>query len=143
VGIPADADIHTWTRSDPWSRVIRIRGSLYPQVFPRVYLRVTCVDPHPCSALVEANQLRLTEVLYSPEVGYTLVSIGRLDDMGFTATFGGGKCVLRGPDGARVGVVPKNSKGLYRVEHEPDSVNAVGEKISLAAMSAIFLYQSG
>jgi hypothetical protein len=80
---------------------------------------------------VEASQLRLTEVLYSPEVGYTLVSIGRLDDMGFTSTFGGGRCVIRAPDGARVGVIPKNSKGLYRIEHELDSANAVGEKISI------------
>jgi hypothetical protein len=29
-------------------------------------------------------QLRLTEVLYSPEVGYTLVSVGRLDDNSFS-----------------------------------------------------------
>jgi hypothetical protein len=76
---------------------------------------------------VEASQLRLTEVLYSPEVGYTLVSIGRLDERGFSATFAGGKCTLRGPDGARVGEVPKNLKGLYRVEHEYDSVNAIDE----------------
>ena len=43
---------------------------------------------------IEISQLRLTEVLYSPEVSYTLVSIGRLDDNGFTATFGDGKCVI-------------------------------------------------
>jgi hypothetical protein len=51
-GKPADAESHTWIRANPWSRVTRIRGSLDPQVFPRVYLRVTCVDPHPCSALM-------------------------------------------------------------------------------------------
>jgi hypothetical protein len=42
----------------------------------------------------DISQLRLTEVLYAPEVGYTLVSVGRLDDNGFSATFGGGKCVI-------------------------------------------------
>ena len=31
----------------------------------------------------ETSQLTLNKVLYSPEVGYTLVSIGKLDDMGF------------------------------------------------------------
>jgi hypothetical protein len=34
------------------------------------------------------SQLRLMDVLYSPEVGYTLVSVGRLDEAGFTVTFG-------------------------------------------------------
>jgi len=43
---------------------------------------------------VDISQLHLTEVLYSPQVGYTLVSIGRLDEKGFSATFGGGKCIL-------------------------------------------------
>jgi len=33
------------------------------------------------------SQLRLTEVLYSPEVGYTLVSVGRLDEKGFELPF--------------------------------------------------------
>ena len=42
----------------------------------------------------DISQLRLTEVLYSPEVGYTLVSVGQLDDTGFLATFGSGKCVI-------------------------------------------------
>ena len=41
------------------------------------------------------TQLRLLEVLYSPEVAYTLVLIGRLDEDGFFATFGGGKCTIR------------------------------------------------
>lgn len=79
---------------------------------------------------VDAAKLRLTEVLYSPEVGYTLISVGRLDEAGYSATFGQGECEIRDPDGARVGSVPKNSKGLYRVVHESvdpsagDSVNA-------------------
>jgi Pol polyprotein, beta-barrel domain len=36
------------------------------------------------------SQLNLTEVLYSPEVGYTLVSIRWLDDAGFAITFADG-----------------------------------------------------
>jgi hypothetical protein len=42
------------------------------------------------------TQIRLQDVLYSAEVGYTLVSVGRLDEAGFTVVFGGGKCTLRG-----------------------------------------------
>ena len=33
------------------------------------------------------SQLKLTNVLYSPEIGYTLVSIGCLDDNGYTVSF--------------------------------------------------------
>jgi len=47
----------------------------------------------------DTSKLRLTEVLYSPEVGYTLVSVGHLDENGFSANFSGGKCTITGPDG--------------------------------------------
>jgi hypothetical protein len=43
---------------------------------------------------VEMSKLTLTEVLYSPEVGYTLVSIGRLDEEGYVITFGNGECSI-------------------------------------------------
>jgi len=36
------------------------------------------------------SKLCLSEVLYSPEASYTLVSIGRLNDAGFSATFASG-----------------------------------------------------
>ena len=48
---------------------------------------------------IESSKLQLTEVLYSPEVGYTLILIGRLDEKGFSATFSGGKCAIHGPNG--------------------------------------------
>jgi hypothetical protein len=73
----------------------------------------------------DGNKLALTEVLYSPEVSYTLVSVGRLDDLGFITTFGNGKCTICRPDGNIIGEVPKSSSGLYRVEHETDTANAV------------------
>jgi hypothetical protein len=82
---------------------------------------------------VEVSQLRLTEVLYSPEVGYTLVSIGRLDKKGFSATFGDGKCTIRGPDDEYIGKILKNKRGLYKVEHQLDieEANAVEETLTL------------
>jgi hypothetical protein len=82
---------------------------------------------------IEVSQLRLTEVLYSPEVGYMLVSIGRLDENGFSATFGDGKCVIRGPDDECVGNILKNKRGLYKVEHELniEEANAVDEILTL------------
>ena len=79
----------------------------------------------------KTSRLQLMEVLYSPEVGYTLVSVGNLDDHGFTVTFGGGKCVVTGPDGKTVGNVPKNHRGLYRVEHHPEAAKIAVEDITL------------
>ena len=77
------------------------------------------------------TQLRLQGVLYSPNVAYTLVSIGRLDDAGFSATFGQGKCVLRGPDDQLVGEVARNSRRIYKVEHEEGIANPAVETLTL------------
>ena len=78
------------------------------------------------------SKLQLTEVLYSPEVGYTLISIGKLDEKGFSATFSGGKCTIHGPDGGCVGKVPKSSKGLYKVQHmRGDEANSAQEILTL------------
>lgn len=32
----------------------------------------------------------LTSVLYSPQLGYTLISVAKIDDMGYSITFVGG-----------------------------------------------------
>lgn len=80
---------------------------------------------------VDVSTLQLTEVLYSPEVGYTLVSIGRLDEKGFLSKFADGKLVIHGPDGQRVGEVQKAMKGLYRIAHESETMNAAKEEITL------------
>ena len=68
------------------------------------------------------SQLRLTDVLYAPEIGYTLVSIGRLDDKGYTVYFSDGKCVIKDPNGECIGTIPKDSNGLYKVTHREDKV---------------------
>ena len=78
---------------------------------------------------VDATKMRLTEVLYSPEVGFTLVSIGKIDDAGYTSAFGNGQCQILDGNGIVVGTFPK-AKGLYRVVHESvdEQVNAATEK---------------
>jgi hypothetical protein len=43
---------------------------------------------------VATSKLHLSEVLYSPEAGYTLISISQLDDAGFSMTFANGKCII-------------------------------------------------
>ena len=77
------------------------------------------------------TQLRLRDVLYSAEVGYTLVSVGRLDEAGFTLKFGGGVCVLIGEDGEEIGVVPRTSSRIYKVEHEEAVASVAEERLTL------------
>ena len=62
---------------------------------------------------LETSKLELTGVQYSPEVAYTLVSVGNLDERGFTVKFGGGQCEITDINGEIVGKVPKNNRGLY------------------------------
>ena len=50
------------------------------------------------------NLIGLLDVPYSTEVGYMLVSVGRLDEAGFT-DFGGRKCMLKREDDVVVGVM--------------------------------------
>jgi hypothetical protein len=78
-----------------------------------------------------STKLRLTDVQYSPNVAYTLVSIGRLDEEGFTALFGHSRCVLRGPDGEKIGEVQRTGRKAYKVDHEEEMVNAAEETLTL------------
>ena len=77
------------------------------------------------------TQFRLHDVLYSAEVGYTLVSVGRLDEAGFTVRFGGGKCMLFGEDDIEIRVVLRTSTRVYRVEHEEAVASAAEEQLTL------------
>ena len=45
--------------------------------------------------------------------------------------FGGGKLVLHGPDGARIGEVLRRSLRIYKVEHEDGLAGVVEEKLTL------------
>ena len=68
--------------------------------------------------------------MYSPEVAYTLVSVGHLDEDGFLVTFGGGKCTIRDVNKEVIGVVPKTSMRVYKVEHE-DIASGAEEHLTL------------
>jgi len=80
----------------------------------------------------DISKLRLTEVLYSLDVGYTLVSVGKLNDKGFELTFSGRKCTIHGPMGEHIGAIPKARQGLYRMAHEePIAANSAEEILIL------------
>ena len=80
---------------------------------------------------VDTSKLRLTEVLYSPEVSYTLVSVGKLDNAGFDMIFADGKCTIHEQNGELVGTVLKSRHGLYQVLHESDTANLAVDVLTL------------
>ncbi|PPR01457.1 hypothetical protein CVT24_001860 [Panaeolus cyanescens] len=85
----------------------------------------------------DTSMIHLSNVLYSPEVGYNLISIGQLDEMGYTCTFRKGRCIIESPEGERVGEILRNTRGVYRVEEvmstedEEEWVGAVEDEVTL------------
>jgi len=77
------------------------------------------------------SKLCLSKVLYSPETSYTLVSIGHLNDEGFSATFSSGRCIICDKSGTRVAEIPRNGKELYKIVREENEVNVAKEALTL------------
>jgi hypothetical protein len=78
----------------------------------------------------DTSKLQLHEVLYSLEVGYTLILVGKLDDLGFDIHFHGGTCTICTPNGTQVAHIPKDKNGLYWIMHDEGATHTV-ETISL------------
>jgi hypothetical protein len=68
------------------------------------------------------SKLTLTEVLFSPEVGYILVSIGYLNQMGCISTFGDSKCTIHDAGSEQVDNIPQSNKEIYKVMHDNEDV---------------------
>ena len=64
------------------------------------------------------SKITLTHVLYTPTVGFNLVSIGRIDDAGYISIFAYGRGEIWTQDDILVGVIPKTN-GVYKVKHVP------------------------
>ena len=91
---------------------------------------------------VEYSQLCLMEVLDPPEVVYTPVSIGRLDEKGFSVTPDRGKCTIRELYSVEDGSVLRNEKGAQ--VHSPDSEKvAVERNIYFIRRACQFLVSRG
>jgi len=73
------------------------------------------------------SKLCLSEVFYSLEASYTLVSIDHLNNKGFSATFSSGRCIIHDESSTRVAKIPRNEKGLYKIVRKGNEVN-VAEK---------------
>ena len=83
------------------------------------------------------SKIHLRNVLYTPAVGFSLVSISRIDDAGFSAMFGGQRCKIYNKDGNIVGSIAK-SQNLYCVTRQPAGsshvVEALDEPAKLSVM---------
>ena len=71
------------------------------------------------------SKLYLTKVLFSPKVGYMLVSIGQLDQCNYTTTFGGSSCTIQNENNSIVGQIPCSPQGIYHVSIDPTESTSV------------------
>jgi hypothetical protein len=74
----------------------------------------------------------LNNILYSPELAFTLISLTRCDKYGYSTLLKNQKCTIRDPNGRRVGEIPLMDDGLYKVEQDThlDTANA-SRKLSI------------
>jgi hypothetical protein len=72
----------------------------------------------------------LNNVLYSPDLAFTLISLSRCDKSGYSTVLKDKKCTISDPHGKLVGIVPMSNDGLYKVEHKHVMANAA-KKLSI------------
>jgi hypothetical protein len=80
------------------------------------------------------TRIRLHGILYTPSLGFTLISIGRIDEASYFAIFGNSGCLIRDHDGKAIGRIPK-SGGVYMMEH----VHHVKGEVANAAVKQVTL----
>jgi len=69
--------------------------------------------------------LYLYDALYTPSVGYMLVSLRALDEEGFTSHIGDGHLRLTSPSRELIANVARNASRLYKYKHSPEYAHAV------------------
>ena len=97
---------------------------------------ITTADGHKLKALGKGNvrielpngtkhtKTILKEAIHAPDMAFTFISVGRLDNAKCSATFSGGMCTIRNPSGRTMATIPC-ANGLYRVTapENPPTVN--------------------
>ncbi len=63
-----------------------------------------------------AMPILLRKALYAPDIGVTVVSIGRIAKAGYTVFFDGGTCKIQNKNAKVIGQIPVSQNGLYKVE---------------------------
>ena len=66
----------------------------------------------------------LKEAIHAPDMAFTLISVGQLDDAKCSTTFSGGMCTIRNPSSRTMVTIPC-ANGLYHVTapEDPPTVN--------------------
>jgi hypothetical protein len=65
-----------------------------------------------------STKIVLCDVLYAPDLGLTVVSIGRIVKANYTVEFDQGCCnIKQKKDGQKIGSIPAGASGLYKVDH--------------------------
>ena len=66
----------------------------------------------------------LKEVIHAPDMAFTLILVGRLDNAKCSATFSGGMCTIHNPSGRTMATIPC-ANGLYHITapEDPPTVN--------------------
>jgi transposase InsO family protein len=60
----------------------------------------------------------LKDTLYAPQIGSTIISIGRIASAGYSVSFENGSCNIQKEQNSKIiGSIPTNGNGLYKVEH--------------------------
>ena len=63
-----------------------------------------------------SSKVLLRDALYAPDMGLTVVSIGRITKAGCSVQFEDGLCKIK-RGGSTIGCIPASANGLYKVEH--------------------------
>jgi len=80
--------------------------------------------------------ITLWDVLYTPDIVQTLISVGLIDDAGYMVTFANGTCTIHDTAHKTIGLFPK-WEGLYKVDtHLRDSTSVSSLDTSLSIEDA-------
>ena len=63
----------------------------------------------------DSTTVTLKDVLYCPDLGYTLVSSAKCDATGFMVTLKDKSCCIKDAKGSKIGQIPQY-QGLYKVD---------------------------
>ena len=65
---------------------------------------------------VNLTPIVLWDALHAPEMGLTVVSVGRIANAGYSVAFEGNTCKIKNRSGTLIGSIPLTTNNLYKVE---------------------------
>src|ERR1700678_1465983 len=96
------------------------------KLWGRVKTSITKADSHTLTAIGTGDlhielpnrsgkaKMVFRNAIHTPDMAFTLISISRLDQAGYTITFNKSKCTIKNPSGKVIGTIP-HSNGLHKI----------------------------